>query len=350
MGISRIEGTIWGDGRAFPPPLVGQGWEWDDLPFGYAAPVSALQFNENLFTIEVTPGEAGGSPAMVNSGPVPDYVSIDARVSTAAAGTRGRIEVERGGRSDSVVVKGTIAADARPQTSTHAVERPSRYFAAALKKSLQDEGIDVTQAGIRTSDEPDSAAPTEGEILWSHCSAPLAEILKPLLKLSQNLYAETLARTLGLVLRDQGDFRAAREVVEETMEGMEVLKGTYAYVDGSGLSRHNLVSADMLVRILRYMRGHKDFSIFYDSLPIAGVDGTLRSRMSGTRAENNFRGKTGSINYARCVSGYLHTADGEMLAVAIIANNFLAPARTAEDAMDAALARLAEFHREEEPK
>jgi D-alanyl-D-alanine carboxypeptidase/D-alanyl-D-alanine-endopeptidase (penicillin-binding protein 4) len=276
---------------------------------------------------------------------MPDYVTIDARVTTAATGSRGRIEMQRGERSESITVRGTIAAAANPDTTTLAVELPSLYFVSALKKTLQEEGIDVTQATLRAVEDSDAPAAPAAQPLWSHLSPPLSEILKPLLKVSQNLYAETLARTLGLVLRNQGSFDAGREVVEETLSGMAIQRGTYSYVDGSGLSRQNLVSADILIRIFRYMYRHRNFAAFYDALPIGGVDGTIRARLKGTTAENNVRGKTGTIAYVRCLSGYVKTADGEMLAFAMIANNFLASNQSAEYVQDSALERIANFRR-----
>jgi serine-type D-Ala-D-Ala carboxypeptidase/endopeptidase (penicillin-binding protein 4) len=346
-GVRRIEGALVGDGRAFPRPFIGQGWEWDDLAYGYAAPVSALQFNENLCAIEVMPGEAEGAPAVVRCSPLPDYLAIDAQVATIAAGARGRVEIRRGERRESIIVRGTIAAKADRDVTTVAVELPTQYYLAALRKTLQEEGIDLTRAALKAMDESDASAPTGGDPLWTHASPPLAEILKPLLKVSQNLYAETLARTLGLVARNQGDFDAGREVVQETLERMAIPKGTYAYVDGSGLSRQNLVSADMLVRIFKYMYRNRNYAVFYDALPVAGVDGTMRSRLRGTKAENNVHGKTGTIAYVRCLSGYVKTADGEMLAFAMIANNFLTSNQATEYAQDSALERLASFRRKD---
>jgi serine-type D-Ala-D-Ala carboxypeptidase/endopeptidase (penicillin-binding protein 4) len=345
-GIRKIEGTIVGDARAFPQPLLGRSWEWDDLVYGYAAPVSALQFNENLSTIEVTPGAVEGAPAEVKCKPFPDYVEIEAHVTTLAAGAKGNVEIRRGAREESFIVRGTIAAKASPDTTTVAVVHPTLYYVAALKKALQEEGIDVTRADIRESMDEDPTPASAGELLWVHSSIPLGEILKPLLKVSQNLYAETLARTLGLVLRKQGSFEAGKEVVMDTLQGMAIPSASYAYVDGSGLSRQNLLSADLLIRIFRSMYRNRYFNVFYDSLPIAGVDGTIRGRMRGTKAESNVHGKTGTIAYVRCLSGYVKTADGEMLGFAMIANNFLAPNAAVEYVQDSALECLANFHRE----
>jgi len=344
-GIRKIDGAIVGDARAFPPPYFGTGWEWDDLTYGYAAPVTALQFNENLITVEVIPGETEGSAATVRCRPVPDYLSIDAAVTTLPAGARGNIDVRRGVQGESLIVRGTIAAKAKPDSTTISVEKAATYYLAALKKTLLEEGVDVSGAAIREPADLDPPAPPAGPALWTHSSPPLAEIVRPLLKVSQNLYAETLARTLGLALRNEGSFEAGREVVLAALQGMAIPSGTFAYADGSGLSRHNLVSADMLVRIFRYMYRHRSFQIFYDALPIAGVDGTISGRMRGTKAANNVHAKTGTVAQVRCLSGYVKTADGEMLAFAMIANNFLAPNSAVEYVQDSALEYLANFRR-----
>jgi D-alanyl-D-alanine carboxypeptidase/D-alanyl-D-alanine-endopeptidase (penicillin-binding protein 4) len=182
-------------------------------------------------------------------------------------------------------------------------------------------------------------------VLWVQESAPLREILKPMLKESQSLYAETLVRALALAAGREGSFAAGAEVVEETLQRMGVARGTYLYADACGLSRRNLVSADSLVRILKFQSRVDTWPAFYDALPIAGVDGTLARRLKGTRAENNLRAKTGSMTGVFAVAGYLRTADGERLALAAIANNFLVSARAAAYAQDAAAERLANFTR-----
>jgi len=343
MGVRAIEGNIIGDDGAFEETILGSGWEWDDLAYGYAAPVSALQFNENLATIEIYPAAVVGENATVKQFPVEDYVAIDAEIATGEAGSDSRIDVERGEGRESLVLRGTVPLRKEAFRQTVAVRAPSEYYLRALRQTLAAQGIDVSHAPVKTTRAADNKSLN---VLWSHSSPTLAEILKPLLKVSQNLYAETLARTLGLVERGEGSFAKGREVVEEVLRGMAIESGTYAYADGSGLSRHNLVSADLMVRILRYMYRHRFFPQFYESLPIAGVDGTISGRMRGTRAENNVHAKTGSIAYVRALSGYVRTADGEMLAFSMIANNFLVSSRAAEYVQDAALERLANFSRE----
>ena len=111
--------------------------------------------------------------------------------------------------------------------------------------------------------------------------------------------------------------------------------------DGSGLSRYDYISPRTVVRILDAMRKSRDFQVYYDALPIAGVDGTIRNRMKGTPAENNVHAKTGSVALSRSLSGYVTTADGHMLIFSFLSNNWTVPTRAVERVQDAIAARLA---------
>jgi len=343
-GIRQISGDIIGEDSAFPEPLLGESWEWDDLSYGYAAPVSALQFNENLVVAEIAPAGKEGDPATLKIRPMPDYVTIDLRVLTGSQGSENRIEAARAETGESVVIRGTVPLKSEATNQTIAVRYPTLFYLQALKQALQSEGVDVAQCNVKRA----PASPDAINLLrplWTYASPPLADILKPLLKVSQNLYAETLARTLGLAAAREGSFDKGRQVVEETLMGMAIEKGTYLYADGSGLSRRNLISADLLVRIFKFMYRHKYFAQFYEALPVAGVDGTIAGRMKGTRAESNVHAKTGTIAGVRSLSGYIRTADGEMLAFSMIANNFLVSGAAAGYVQDAAAVRIANFSR-----
>ena len=340
--IYAISGSILGVGGAFDETAYGRGWAWDDLPEGYAAPVSALQFNENLVWLEITPGPNVESAASIAIGPLASLFAVENKVVTDAAGKSARIEILRNRLDDSAVVSGTIPLGSAPISRAVAVQHPILYYLSALKHLLSEEGIDVSSCPIS---ETRGARPQPATLLWTHTSPPLSELIAPIMKMSLNLGAETLVRALGLQFRGEGTFVRGKEVVEETLAGMGVGKDSYVYADGSGLSRLNLVSADALTRILTFMHRHRNFRSFYDAFAIAGVDGTLATRMRKTKAENNVRAKTGTYAGASSLSGYVRTADGEMLAFSILANNYAASKDAAENVQDKALAKLASFSR-----
>nr|MBA3890887.1 D-alanyl-D-alanine carboxypeptidase/D-alanyl-D-alanine-endopeptidase [Gemmatimonadaceae bacterium] len=150
-----------------------------------------------------------------------------------------------------------------------------------------------------------------------------------------------LLRTLGLEATGSGTELAGRRVVEQKLAAWGADTAGYAVRDGSGLSRHNYISPETIVRVLDAMRKHPEFRVFYDALPIAGVDGTIRSRMRETPAMNNLRAKTGTIDKARALSGYVTTADGHVLIFSTLANNHSVPNSFVERAQDLIGARLA---------
>jgi serine-type D-Ala-D-Ala carboxypeptidase/endopeptidase (penicillin-binding protein 4) len=342
QNIKAITGEIIGDLGAFEETSYGYGWEWNDLIRGYAAPVSALQFNENLISLRITPGPKKGDPASIEASPLPDYMALNNKVLTEEENATPDIRIERSGSNELVLLRGSIPLKDAGISKNVSVQFPARYYLAALRRVLSEEGIDLSKTEIR---ETRNFTSSSSSLLWEHPSAFLSEIMKPILKESSNLGAETLARALGMELRGEGTFSKGREIIEEELGKMGVDRKSYMYADASGLSRLNLVSADSLVQILKFIHQDRRFSFFYDALPIAGCDGTLANRMKGTAAENNAHAKTGSMSNISAISGYVRTNDGEMLAFSMMIDNCLASKSRTESAQDAAIVRLAKFSR-----
>jgi D-alanyl-D-alanine carboxypeptidase/D-alanyl-D-alanine-endopeptidase (penicillin-binding protein 4) len=189
------------------------------------------------------------------------------------------------------------------------------------------------------------AAATRRRVLARHLSPPLSVTGRTLMKVSQNLYAETFLRALSAV-PGPASVAASQKVEGEVLTSWGIAPGNYALADGSGLSRHNLVTASTIVRILQVMaQTPRHAQAFAATLPIAGVDGTIAGRMKATRAGNNVTAKTGTLMSVRALSGYLATLDGERVVFSIIANHFTVPTRVVDTAVDAALERLANLSR-----
>jgi serine-type D-Ala-D-Ala carboxypeptidase/endopeptidase (penicillin-binding protein 4) len=341
-GIQTIAGAIIGDDGAFRKSGPGMGWEWNDLSYAYAAPAGALQFNENMVALQILPGKEPGNPAEVRGSPLENYLKIINQIATVPVGGPTEIQVEYGEADETINISGTVPAKGPAVVQTVAVRRPTHYYLAALQAILSGEGIRTNSWRIAKGEV---SGPQPSSLLWTHDSPPLSEIVKYLLKNSLNLYAETLVRALGLSLRGEGSVTRGKEVIEETLGQIGITAGSYLFADGSGLSRLNLESADSFIRLLRCMQRDRNFQIFYDSLPIAGIDGTLAARMKKTRAENNVRAKTGTMSNVSSLAGYVKTADGEMLAFSIAVNNALAAREVAESIQDKALDKLAGFSR-----
>lgn len=348
-GIRRIAGRVVAVGNAFPGPVAGSGWPWDGLDGASFAGVDELLFNEGLASIRVRSGARAGDSAIVETRPARTFPRVRNLVTTierdpnVAATGRGR-----GGRggprvtwlhdtatAGTVIVRGQIAlGDSANVTITQ--HDPDEAYVAALVEAIRDRGIAIDNQTLATDD-------SHVDTLFTVRSVPLREILPALMKPSQNQIAEALLRMLGLERTGIGTADSGRRVVERQFAEWKIQPDGFVVRDGSGLSRNDLLSPEAVVGILDVMRRSPNFELFYASLPIAGVDGTIRTRMKGTPAEGNVHAKTGTLSMVRSLSGYVRTADGRLLEFSTLCNNWTvaqADVDRVADAIAVSLARL----------
>ena len=348
-GVTRITGRVVGDARAFEDERLGAGWAWDDLGASFATGVGALQFNQNTAQLLIAPDTVPGGTALITLRPSYAPVRFYSQVGTAAASQLANVTIRRGQRDGALYLAGSVPIGPALVRNV-SVENPSEYFAKSLRKALVAGGIavDGEAADIRELPDPPVQA---GQLLTLHRSAPLSELAVTMMKLSQNLYAETLLKTLstsatGVGSTVVGSTGAGQAVVRDVIQRWGVSPSAVQMADGSGLSRYNLVTPQALVQILVHV--HHDERLrapFESTLPIAGVDSTLADRLKGTPAEGNAVAKTGSMLNVRAIAGYVRTAEAEPLAFAIIANNYAVPTGVVDRATDGIIAALAAFRR-----
>jgi D-alanyl-D-alanine carboxypeptidase/D-alanyl-D-alanine-endopeptidase (penicillin-binding protein 4) len=385
-GVKRVDGNLVGNESYFTGSSLGAGWEWDDLQWYYGAPVSALTINDNAVDIFVKPGATEGASAVVTAGPAftgfplvfggaadEQTLSRDAsplavvnRVVTSTRGAKRDINVERPLGQAYVEVSGTIPLGDAGWTDSITTPRPALMFAAMLRAALERQGVQIkgrtlsldSRAGERLKLPFDAARLVE---IARRESPPFSEIVAQTMKPSQNLYTELILRTLGEqtsppqpvatptvppspppptlttpaaqpspqgaqpqpTLDRRSSAQLGSEVVRQFLREAGVSDVDHlSLVDGSGLARQDLVSAESTVELLTYMSRHRYARVFYDALPIAGVDGTLRGRMKGTPAAGNLRAKTGTLSNVSSVSGYVTTAAGERLVFSMMVNHY----------------------------
>ncbi len=358
-GVKQVTGDLVADESYFRGPAIGSGWEYDDLRWYYGAEISALTVNDNAIDVHVRPAGKVGSPAEVFLFPATRFLVVSNLIQTVATNGTRRIDVNRPLDGNVVWVKGTLPVGARGATESISVHRPAAWFGEELKQALQRGGITV-QGHVRVVNAAErEAAPLDLNRLvelGATMSAPLSEELARTLKPSQNLHAELLlfqagaagadAETPGLTSEQAGLRALAAFLAKAGLAPDEV-----RLEEGSGLSRHDLVTPRALVGLLQFMARHPQAKVFHDALPIAGVDGTLRTRMRGTPAEGNLRAKTGSLSLVNTLAGYVTTAAGEPLAFALLLNNYPTgaaerPGRAELDDVAVWLASLAQHTRD----
>jgi D-alanyl-D-alanine carboxypeptidase/D-alanyl-D-alanine-endopeptidase (penicillin-binding protein 4) len=184
---------------------------------------------------------------------------------------------------------------------------------------------------VETSSEP---LPGGLRVLAAHDGAPLSEVLKAVNKPSQNLHAEMLLRLLGARLKGDGTLESGQAVVEDFLLRSGVHPEGWSLQDGSGLSRSDLLSAHEAVSLLAAMDRHRYAAAFRDSLPIAGVDGTLKNRMRGTPAEGHVLAKTGTLRHVNAIGGYATPPAGDRLVFYIVSNHNTVPTAEVTGAID----------------
>lgn len=349
MGITGIDGRIIGDDQAFDDEGVGPGWSWDYLEAGYAAPSGALQYNENTADLTTAPGAVIGDPIVVQLAPGSGFTVTNRAITGEGAdsGRRGAINVVRRIDRPELEISGMVPLGAPSASRVVAVINPTLFFAQSLKDGLIARGIPVTgdaADGDDVAGEPDMAA--ERRVLVTTSSPSLREIGTVLMKVSQNQYAETLLKALGAASGGLGTTGAGRRAAVQTFTEWGIPTDGYVMSDGSGLSRYNYIAPSTITMILARMhQDPKHREAFAATLPIAGKDGTIGSRLRKTRAEGNAIAKTGSIANVRSLSGYVRTRTGELLAFSILANDFILPAATVNYIADVAVEALANLAR-----
>ncbi|MDA0873917.1 MAG: D-alanyl-D-alanine carboxypeptidase/D-alanyl-D-alanine-endopeptidase [Bacteroidetes bacterium] len=351
LGIHTVEGSVIGDDDAFDDVPYGYGWQWDDLPYWYAAEVGALSFNDNCidFYLEAT---AAGQPAVLRWEPHnTSYVTAENRSLTVAADTGLKEDYFRAQGSNHFVL-GSLVPEGRTDSESLTVANPTAFFVHVLREVLLQEGIAVRGGSVDIDDLAVKPSRSSQTHLFSHLSPTLGEIVRPLNKNSQNLYAEQVLRALAVVRAPEAGEPAAGSAalaIERARRqtfgpaGVDTLR--LQLVDGSGLARQNLVTSSMTASLLRYMWQHPDAAVrdvFLASLPVAGVDGTLSSRLRGTAAEGKVRAKTGTVGNASALSGYVTTPSGKTLIVSIMANHFTESSRGPRQVQDRIMALAAQ--------
>ena len=251
-------------------------------------------------------------------------------------GTGTRVSAYHDTLTSAVIVRGQIALG-DSATITLPQHDPNTAFVAALTEALAERGITVDRQAATWSQEP------HADSLFTVLSVPLKEIMPAIMKPSQNQIAEAFLRALGLERAGVGTADSGRRVVERQFAAWNIPSDAFVVRDGSGLSRSDLISPEAIVSILEAMRRSPNFAVFYESLPIAGVDGTIRTRMRDTPAQGNLRAKTGTLSMVRSLSGYVRTADGRLLEFSMLCNNWTTPQAAVDKVQDAIGASLAQL-------
>lgn len=361
-GIKVVEGDVIGDDTFFVYERYPEGWAIEDMVWDYGAPVSALCVNDNVFFLNIKPGEKVGDKAQLTLEPFTDYYKIDNRIETVAGPGRRNIAIDRQPGSDIITLWGTIPVADKGEGDALAIQDPADYIARLFKTMLQNRGVvfygdakarhfeaaslpppvdesvtpPVSQALGRENPAaenpvgevpavekkaPVAAPATAMVVLARHESLPLIEDLRVIEKVSQNLHVEMVLRLLGKEKKGLGSLSNGLEVMKRFLAQVGLTSGEYTFFDGSGLSRQNLVAPEATVKLLRYMVSQPFGKQYAELLPIAGTDGSLSDRLKNSGLSGRVMAKTGSFSHTNSLSGYATTVSGKNIVFSIMLNH-----------------------------
>jgi D-alanyl-D-alanine carboxypeptidase/D-alanyl-D-alanine-endopeptidase (penicillin-binding protein 4) len=351
-GITKVE-TIVADETLYSREPWPPGWSLDDIVTRSGEPVSALTVNSNEISLVVTPGPQDGAQGEIAYGAAPELYDIDNHVDTIAAESELEtlILAERIPGDPAIRVYGRIKAGAPPLVLPVAVHDPAWAAAMRLSALLEARGVPVTD-GIEARYRPlklfDTSAreftsPRPGVEIARLVPAPLIENVIFLNKQSQNLHAELLLRRVGLTTGD-GSREAGLAVVETMLNEIAIPRWSWDLLDGSGMSVYNRVTPRAVAALLRWTTQRPWSEAYRATLPIGGVDGTLRRRFAGTSLEGRIFAKTGTLMGTTALSGFLMTKSGQTLIFSAYANERPLTGGSASTALDATLVTISEMN------
>jgi len=364
-GIKKIEGAVIGDAMAFEDEMVPYSWIWGDMGNYYGAGSCGLNFRDNKFALHFKSGTKNGETTSIK------------KITPAIPGMKVINQTFTRGYSDNAYiygspysliryVKGTIPANKSDYEVEGSQPDPPLFCAQSLDSSLRKIGISISKkpstlrSFLPTSEEfsentsdstfqmPDSTecftkTKEPRKTLHTHTSHTLDKIVTETNIESNNLFAETLLKTIAWKKTKFGDDQTGIEMVTNFWKSKGVNLNGFYMADGSGLSRFNAVNTKQLSEILRVVT--KDsllFKKFYESLPIAGKSGSLGRLCKGTLAEDNLHAKSGYMTRVRSYAGYVTSKKGNLLSFAIIVNNYDCTASIMKDKLEKLMIAIAE--------
>jgi D-alanyl-D-alanine carboxypeptidase/D-alanyl-D-alanine-endopeptidase (penicillin-binding protein 4) len=359
-GIRHMRGDIIGDDDVFDDVPFGEGWSWQDLTWWYAAEISGLSFNDNAVDLTVTPRRPD-MPATLSWKPFnTKYVEFTNQTRTVPASADYDESYDKKWGTNHFTVSSLLPVDDGDEEAL-SVTNPTRYFAFVFRESLvrggfagRGEAVDVDELSFKPDYASDSLRRIAG-----HRSPPLNRIVQVTNRRSQNFYAEQLLKTIAAEEPLQPDDPLYEDELEPGSSAMGwqaalpflattgIDTSRINLVDGSGLSRKNLVTPQMTAQLLRYMQsdapGDSVRSAFYQSLAQPGIEGTLRNRFERGPAAATVRAKTGTLSHVSALSGYVEDQRGRPLVFSIMVNHHTTDADKVREAQDRIVNRLARY-------
>ena len=314
-GVQKIEGNVLIDTSIFASHDKAPGWPWNDMTQCFSAPPAAAIVDRNCFSVSLYSAQKPGDLAYIRVAsyyPVNMFSQVRTLARGASEGQYCELDVVPGDLNR-FTLTGCLPQRTDPLPLAFAIQDGASYAGAIIKAELKDAGITYTGTLLRQTqvNEP-------GTVIASTQSAPLHDLLKIMLKKSDNMIADTVFRMIGHAhFGVPGTWRAGSDAVRQILRqqaGVDI--GNTIIADGSGLSRHNLIAPATMMQVLQYIAQHDSELNYISMLPLAGYDGSLQYRAGLHEAgvDGKVSAKTGSLQGVYNLAGFITTASGQRMA------------------------------------
>lgn len=318
-GIKEVVGQVIIDDTAFDRDYIPDTWPRDQLGLWYCAPVSAVSFNDNCVDITAFYDKEEGKVGY-RLDPPTSYVEVINKCKVSSEKSRHSVGFYRDPEGRTITISGSFYKKAAPYKESIPIDNPGLYFGTVFKETLGRQGVKIS-GSARLATKSYTGQTNLREL--GRIQTDLLTSLTIANKNSQNFYAEQILKTIGYQATGKGTFKNGCSEVQKFLKEHNILPAgqEFRQLDGSGLSKGNRLTADIIINLLAYLAKHKDGEKFRTTLPLNGVDGTLKKRLNGNGESARIWAKTGYINGVSALSGYLKSNHSKDYAFSIIINH-----------------------------
>jgi D-alanyl-D-alanine carboxypeptidase/D-alanyl-D-alanine-endopeptidase (penicillin-binding protein 4) len=318
-GITHINGDVIIDDSAFDQGNISKGSTWDDMEYCWSAPVNAIIVDRNCSKLTLTPATSPDRLAEISLPKYPQSIEFTNNVATQAQTYTNCLVTINRTNATTYTINGCITTSDKPRNIERAIDKPRANIQSILTHLLN-----INKITGPYNFKFDKINNTQ-KLLASENSPPLSTLVKTMLKDSDNIIANSIFKTMGLIYsNDSGSFQNGSDAVRDILSksiSLNIPKTTL--IDGNGGSRYDFLTPQQIVALLQYAYSFKHAAIFIQALPISGTDGTLKDRMKSLTTLRKVAAKTGTATAVSTLSGYLETRKKHTLVFSIMVNGFV---------------------------